>query len=270
MNEWLSHPAIQGGVAPFVAALIVAVLLRPFNLAGLAAATGFCVTAYLLNGTDFDPLTAARKGILLGMAAAVVGVLADALLRTARATGIAFGVAFGAAAVWVFWTALARKAPQEAALLGAAAALAVGVTVALNHRLRDAPVRAGAAGVALGLGAGGAAILGASATYGLYGIAIGAASGAFLLVQMATNRRTGAGATLTLPVAVVAMLFASGAVLLANLAWYALVPLALVPLAVRLPAAERWPIWLQAVVVALYALAPVAGSWILASQPGLD
>jgi hypothetical protein len=66
------------------------------------------------------------------------------------------------------------------------------------------------------------------------------------------------------------MLFASGAVLLANLAWYALVPLALVPLAVRLPAAERWPIWLQAVVVALYALAPVAGSWILASQPGLD
>jgi hypothetical protein len=87
---------------------------------------------------------------------------------------------------------------------------------------------------------------------------------------MATNRRTGAGATLTLPVAVVAMLFASGAVLLANLAWYALVPLALVPLAVRLPAAERWPVWLQAVVVALYALAPVAGTWILASKPGLD
>ena len=270
MNEWLSHPAVQGGVAPFVAAAAVAVLLRPFNLAGLAAATGFCATAYLLNGLAFDPLTAARKIILLGVAAAVVGVLADALARTARSAGVALGVAFGAAAIWVFWTALAQRSAREAALLGVLAALGVGVTVALNLPLRDAPVRAGAAGLGLGLGAGVAAILGASATYGLYGIAIGAASGAFLLVQMVTNRRTDAGATFVLPVAVIATLLAVGAVVLAKLAWYALVPLALVPLAVRLPASDRWPVWLQAVVLAVYALVPAAACWTLAWKFGLE
>jgi hypothetical protein len=270
MSEWLSHPAVQGGVAPFVAALAAATLLRAFNLAGLAAATGFCVTAYLINGLAFDPLTAARRIILLGVAAAVVGVLADALARTARSAGVALGVAFGAAAVWVFWTALAHKSAREAALLGALAALAVGGTVALTHRLRDAPVRAGAAGLGLGLGAGVAAILGASATYGLYGIAIGAASGAFLLVQMVTNRRTDAGATFALPVAAIATLFAVGAVVLAKLAWYAPVPLALVPLAVRLPVSERWAIWLQAVVLAVYAFVPAAACWMIAWKFGLE
>ena len=268
MNEWLSHPAVQGGLAPFVAALVVATLLRPFNLAGLAAATGFCVTAYLLNGLAFEPLTAVRKIILLGVGATVVGVLADALARGARSAGVALGVAFGAAAIWVFWTALVHKPASEAVLLGVLAALAVGVTVALSHALRDAPVRAGAAGLGLGLGAGGAAILGASATYGLYGLSIGAASGAFLLVQMITNRRTDAGTTLALPVAAVASLLAAGAVVLAKLAWYAVVPLALVPLAVRLPAPERAPVWLQAVVLALYAAAPAAASWALAWKLG--
>jgi hypothetical protein len=131
-------------------------------------------------------------------------------------------------------------------------------------------VRAGAAALGLGLGAGMAAILGASATYGLYGIAIGAGAGAFLLVPMLTNRKTAAGATLTLPAAVGATLFAAGAVLLAKLAWYALVPLVLVPLAVRLPAPERAPVWVQAIVLSAYALAAAAVSWVLAWKLGID
>jgi hypothetical protein len=129
-------------------------------------------------------------------------------------------------------------------------------------------VRAGAAALGLGIGAGVAAILGASATYGLYGIAIGAGAGAFLLVQMITNRKTGAGATLTLPAAVGSALLGAGAVLLAKLAWYALVPLVLVPLAARLPVPERAPVWLQAVVASAYALAAAAAAWALAWQFG--
>jgi hypothetical protein len=270
MTEWLSNPAVQGGVAPFVVALVVVLALRRFKLAGLAIAAGFGVTAYLLNGFDFVPLTATRKIILVGMAAAAVGVAVDGVARSARAAGVALAVAFGAAAIWVFWSVLSQKAPAEAIAFGATAALAVGITVVLNHGLRDAPVRAGAAGLGLGLGAGIAAILGASATYGLYGIAVGAASGAFLLVQMVTNRTAAAGAALTLPIAVLTMLLAAGTVLLAKLAWYALVPLALIPLAARLPAPERWPIWLQAVVRSTGALAPAAMAWTLAWKFGLD
>jgi hypothetical protein len=270
MEVWLSHPAFQGGIAPFATALVAALVLRPFNLAGLSVIVGFAATAYLLNGVTFEPLTATRKIILVSAAAAVAGILVDAVARSTRAVGIALAIAFSAAAVWVFLSVLAQKAPLQAAQLALVPVLAVAVTVALTHALREDPVRAGAAGLGLGLGAGVAALLGASAVYGLYGIALGAGSGAFLLAQMLLNRRTTAGAALTLPLAVAAALFAAGAVVLASLAWYAVVPLVLVPLAVRLPLPQKGPVWVPAIVASIYALAPAALSWSLAWRFGLE
>jgi hypothetical protein len=270
MEAFLSNPAVQGGVAPFVAGLVVAIVLGRFNLAGLAVVAGFCACAYLLNGLTFVPLTATRKIILVTVAAAAAGVVVDGVARSSRTAGAALAIGFGAVAIWVFWSVLSQRPPQEAIASGAVAAIAVAATVWLCHRLNDSPVRAGAAALGLGLGAGIAAILGASATYGLYGIAIGAGAGAFLLVQMLTNRKTAAGATLTLPAAVGAALFAAGAVLLAKLAWYALVPLVLIPLIARLPAPERLPVWLQAIVLSAYALAAAAGSWVLAWKLGIE
>jgi hypothetical protein len=270
MDDWLANPAVQGGVIPFVAGLVVALVLGRFSLAGLAVAAGFCACAYLLNGLTVVPLTATRKILLLTLAAAAVGVVVDGTVRSARAAGAALALAFGAGAIWVFWSVLSQRPPQEAAASGAVAAIAVSVAVWLNHRLRDAPVRAGSAALGLGLGAGVAAILGASATYGLYGIAIGAGAGAFLLVQMLTNRKTAAGATLTLPAAVGSALFGAGAVLLAKLAWYALVPLVLIPLVARLPASERAPVWLQAIILSVYAFTAAAVSWVLAWKLGIE
>ena len=270
MESFLSNPAVQGTLAPFVAGLVVAIVLGRFGLAGLAVAAGFGVCAYLLNGLAFAPLTATRKIILVTLAAAAIGVVVDGIARSSRTIGIALALGSGVAAIWVFWSVLSQRPPQEAAAFGALAAIAVAATVWLNHRLADAPVRAGAAALALGVGGGIAAILGASATYGLYGIAIGAGAGAFLLVQMITNRRTAAGATLVLPAAVGSALFAAGTVLLAKLAWYALVPLVLVPLAARLPAPERAPVWLQAIILSVYAFAVAAVSWVLAWQLGLE
>ena len=264
MEEWLSHPAVQGGIAPFAAALIATLVFRPFNLAGLSVVVGFAVTAYLLNGATFEPLTATRKIILATGAAALAGIAADALSRSGRAAGIALAVAFSAVAVWVFWSVLAQKAPVLAVQLALVPVLAVAATTALTHMLREDPIRSGAAGLGLGLGAGVAAILGASAVYGLYGIALGAGSGAFLLVQMLTNRRSTAGAALTLPLAVAAALLAAGTALLAKLAWYAIVPLVLIPLAVRLPVPQKGPVWLQAIVASVYALALADFAWTLA------
>lgn len=270
MHEWLSHPAVQGGVAPFVVALVATLLLRPFNLSGLAVTAGFGVAAYLLNGLTFEPLTATRKIIVVAGAAMLIGIVVDIAARSARSAGIALAIAFGAAGIWVFWSVLSQKAPLEAARLALVPVLAVVAAVALMHALRDDPVRAAAAGLGLGVGTGVAAILGASAVYGLYGIALGAGAGAFLLVQMLSNRRSAAGAALTLPSAAAAALLAAGTAVLAKLAWYAIVPLVLIPLAVRLPVPAKGPVWLQAIVASLYAFALAALAWTLAWKFGLE
>ncbi|MGH8631489.1 MAG: hypothetical protein ACREU7_12100, partial [Burkholderiales bacterium] len=151
---------------------------------------------------------------------------------------------------------------------GAGIALHVGVMVALLGVLQAQPVRAGGAALGLGLGTGIAAILGASATYGLYGIALGAGAGAFLLVQMLTGRTTTAGALFALPAALAAALLGAGAMLLAQLAWYALALLLLVPAAALLPLPQKQAVWLQSVVVSLYTFSPAAVAWVLAWQYG--
>jgi hypothetical protein len=61
---------------------------------------------------------------------------------------------------------------------------------------------------------------------------------------------------------------AAGTVLLAKLAWYALAPLVLIPLAARLPVPERAPLWLQAVFASAYALVAAAAAWALAWPGG--
>jgi len=89
-------------------------------------------------------------------------------------------------------------------------------------------------------------------------LAAAAGAGAFLLPQMLMGRRSHAGGTFTLPAMLIGGLIATGAMVLAKLPWYALLVLALVPLAVRLPGPERAPVWLQAVIFSLYGFA-VAG-----------
>lgn len=270
MEDWLSHPAVQGGAAPFLLALLAAAVLRPLNSAGLAVVAGFGVTAYLVNGLTLDPLTATRKIIVVTVVAAFVGGVVDAFARTARTTGIYLATAFGAAAAWVFWSVLSQKPPLEAVRLAVIPVLAVGSTVLLVHKLHEDGVRAGAAGLGIGLGSGFASILGASAVYGLYGIALAAGAGAFLLVQMLTNRRAAAGVALTLPLAVAGALLAAGTALLAKLAWYAIIPLVLIPLAVRLPLPQKGGLWLQAIVASMYALGLAAVAWVLAWQFGVE
>ena len=148
---------------------------------------------------------------------------------------------------------------------GATAVLLCGWLVGCTQAsLPEQPIRAGSAGLALGLGAGGASILGASALFGQYGIAVGAGSGALLLIQMIFNRKYAAGATFMLPAALACGLLVSGAVILAQLQWYAALILALVPLAVRLPGPERAGVWLQAFVYSLYGFVVVAGSFAVA------
>ncbi len=84
MNDLLNHPAVQGGLAPFVAALIVALVLGRAKLAGLAVIAAFCTAVYLISGFGFTPLTATRKIVLLGLTAAAVGILTDFAFKPTR------------------------------------------------------------------------------------------------------------------------------------------------------------------------------------------
>jgi hypothetical protein len=267
VNDILNHPAVQGGAAPFVAALVVALALGRVRLGGLAVVAAFATAVYFIAGFSFTPLTATRKIILLGLAAPVVGLLADFAFRPKRAGYALFALAGGVAALWVFWPVLAQQETVQAWLLGGTAVIATAWMVGFSQLfLSEHPIRAGSAGLGLGLGSGIAATLGGSASYGMYGIALGAGAGAFLLQQIIVGRKTDAGATFTLPATLTAGLVASGAMVLAQLQWYVVLMLALVPVAARLPLPQRAPLWLQGLLASIYTTVVAGASCALAWQ----
>ncbi len=57
LNEWLNHPAVQGGIVPFIAALIATELLNRLRLSGLAVIAGFYVSYALPDMGDDLRLT---------------------------------------------------------------------------------------------------------------------------------------------------------------------------------------------------------------------
>jgi hypothetical protein len=164
----------------------------------------------------------------------------------------------------VLWPALAQRPAAEAWLQGGTAAVSVAWMIGYSQaRLSDHGVRAGAAGLALGLGVGIAVFFGASNTFSLFAIALAAASGAFLLVQLVAGKESFAGATYMFTVTLTAGLLAAGAVVLAKLPWYTLPVLALIPVAAGLPAPPA-PLWLQAGLRSLYGLGVAAVACFLA------
>lgn len=239
--------------------LVVALLLSPLRLGGLAIIAGFAACVQLTSGFEFAPLTATRKVVLVALAAAALGPVFDFVLKPARIGNALITLAAGAAPLWVFWPVLTQKAGPESWLLGTVMAATTAFMVGGGlTRLAADGVRAGAAALGGGLGAGIGAILGASISYGLLGIAIAAAAGGYLLPQMLRGKRSDAGATLALPAMMTVALIAGGAMMLAQLPWYSVLALALVPLAATIPLPARAPVALQAVAVSLSASAVAA------------
>jgi hypothetical protein len=264
LHELLSNPAVQGGAAPFAVALLVAIALAPFRLAGLALIAGFAVCMHLVSGIQITPLTATRKILIVALGAAALGPAVDFAFRPKRVWPALLALAAAVGALWVFWPVIVQRGGQQSWAFGGVTALGAALAVGTAHaRLAGDGVRAGAATLALGLGTGVAAFLAASLSYALYGVAIGAAAGAFLLPQMVRNRTVHAGATFLLPAVVTGMLIANGAMLLAQLPWYCVLLLALTPLAASLPG-PKGAAWLQAVVCSLYGFLVAALACVLA------
>jgi hypothetical protein len=262
LKDLLANPIVQSSVLPLLAALVCAAVLYPLRLEGLAAAAGFLAAVYAIGNFAFEPLTATRKIVVLGAAAAIFGALFDLAVKPTRLTAPMLGAIFGVAALWAFASVLGQKIPLEAAMFGAAVVVLTAWLVLATVTLHYDPARAGAAGLGLGLGAGVAAVLGASALIGQYGMALGAACGGFLLLLLILGPRVSAGTALTLTVSVLAALLSAGAVLLAQLHWSSLVALAMVPVLVRLPLPGT--LWMKPVVASVYALVAAGGACALA------
>jgi hypothetical protein len=266
VEELLNHPAVQGGVAPFIVGFVVARVLAPLRAGGLAAVAGFLTAVVLVGAFQFSPLTATRKVILLGLLAPAIGLVADLAFKPTRATGPVLGALFAAASIWVFVSVLKQKPVSEALLTGGGIALLTAWLVAATYSLRDRPVRLGAAGVVLGVGVGGAALLSASASYGQYAMALGAGAGGYLLVQMVLGRVQAGGAAFALAIGVTGGLLAGGIFLLAQMPWIALPVLALIPLAAQAPLPRKAPVWGQAILASVYAGIPAAAACALIWQ----
>ena len=86
-------------------------------------------------------------------------------------------------------------------------------------------------------------------------MALGAACGGFLLVQMIFGRRIDAGLVFCLAAGVQGALVAAGALMLGRSRLDRARHPRAVPLAARLPLPPRWPVWAQVVLASLYTLA---------------
>src|SRR5665647_3423582 len=259
LQELLNNPVVQAGLAPFLVALITAVLFRRIKLSGLAVITGFAVTVYLASDFTIEPLTSVRKIVLLGLIGAALALLLT--LFNLRRLGSLLPVLGGAAAIWTVQRILQQQPTQAILLWGAGCAAYVAILVWGMDKLSDKePLRAAGAASALGIGTGGAALVGASALLGQFGLALGSAAGAHLLIQMIGNKPLPAGRTFTFPLAMIAGLTGCVAVLSAQLPWYALPILAAIPFAAWFAPLPRLSVRMQSLLLSILTFAFAVGA----------
>jgi hypothetical protein len=237
METLLDRPEVQSAVLPFAIALVLALGLRKLTATAWlwAMFAAFAVSALLINGFTLTPLTGTRKIILLVGAALVAAALLPGVLARLRLQRPFVDLFCLLALAWVFWTVVARMQTGQIAMF-TAAAVAFALTLQLSfERVAANPAQLHGAGLGLLLGVGLAATAAASALLGQLALALAAACGGVYLAWVIT----GAGGAakrpvVTLPYVLAPLLLGVASVLFARLPWYALIPLALIPLAVSL------------------------------------
>jgi hypothetical protein len=73
----IHEPWVQAGLAPFLAGFVVALLLFRLRLGGLAAAAGFCATAWLMGVLELSSGTARQRMLQLALRPPARGLVAD-------------------------------------------------------------------------------------------------------------------------------------------------------------------------------------------------
>lgn len=267
MDELLQNPAFQAGIAPFVVALPLAILLARTRLLGLAQLAGFLVLAGMAIGFSLESLTAVKRLVLVAVGSGVAILVLELLGGRADALRWVVLAFLAVGCTWMLWRLLVQKETSVALLTGVLAAAYVTVLAGSMLLVSRDPVRGASAGLMIGLGMGAVAILGASAVLGSVTIAVGAAAGATLLAQMVRGEAP-TGATISLPAATVTGLAGVLATQSAVVPWYCLVPVLAAPWATRLvPAGSLPKPWMRAFACSALALLPmlvaVALAWAL-------
>lgn len=271
MQTLLDDPLVQAALAPLLLALLVGGVLLRTRLVWFAVVVAVATEVALSTGIGFTPLTASRKVLLLVLVAPLLGLALDLLPRPPRATTAMLAVLCGAVSVWAFWSVIVQREPAQTLALAAALALFVGLMVVLTLRLRHDGAAGGAATVALGLAVGVTAVLSASIGNFANGIALAVGGAALLLWQFASQRELAPGYLGMLGVGLAVALFTSATFMLAQLPWYAMPALLLVPLAAHLNVfAQRTPrlrmVALTPLCVAV-ATAPMLAAWLATRTP---
>lgn len=252
MHAFVTQPAIQAFLAPFLIALLSAELFQRLRLSGLAIIAGFAITVYLTGNFAYSLHTATHKIIWLGMASCLLAIpltLANWPLWRPLLTVVA-----ASAAVWVLQNQLLAHPLATVLQWGAGITFYVGWLVFWMDDLQDSPVRAASAGTALGLGSGATLLIAGVTLLGKFDLAVGSAALAFLFIMFLSNHHLPCGRTFTLPLALITGLSSCLAVLSTKLPWYTLAVLAVIPLAAKLPASDKSPVWIQATLLTTAAL----------------
>jgi len=231
MSNLLSNPAIQSGVIPLILAITLGFLLkqRSWIQPTLSFGIAFYLSVYLATGLQLFPLTSTRKILIIGFLAIIIGILLDTGKLKLKNT-YSFILALGmVASLWEIWPVLVR---QEGIYIFGMLILALGYVAWLSasvHNQRKRVEQSAMMALALGLGTGISAILGASALIGQLAMAIGAIAGAWLLLCL-FKQNVVSGSTFILPMGLLSGLLGVSAVIYASLPWYCLIPLLAVPL----------------------------------------
>jgi hypothetical protein len=272
MTNLFDFPEVQSFVLPLLTALLVGTAADRFGLAnrGIGMIAGFIVAVLFVNGVELQPLTAARKIILLGLAAAVVGAFVDQRRAAWAGRPLYFAMLSLLVGAWVLAVTLLRKSGMELLIASAGSALYTAWIVYWLDRLHDDELRATSATVSLGLGTGIAAVIGSSGLFGQLAVAVSAGAGGVMLLALLRKKNT-TGSVLTLPAGMLLSLIGCSAVVFADLPWIVLVILGLIPpLAHRVPAPESWSRWRRAAFLTISTLAlagiALAYAWYLAGS----
>jgi hypothetical protein len=253
MKQLLSQPEIQSAVVPFVVALLAyfslqKVTARAWIWALLAA---FLASALLINGVTVTPLTGTRKIILLVIASFFVAALLPRVMPRQNLQRQFSAIICQLALLWVFWAVVARMQSSAMALFLIGSIGLVLMLENLFNRVADDPAKLHGAGLSLLLGVGLSATAAASALLGQLALALAAASGGAFLAWVLSGKEQTKQSITTLPYVMAPSLLGVAAVIFARLPWYALIPLASIPLAVNLVPQKTESRFLRALLASL-------------------
>ncbi|NOX93398.1 MAG: hypothetical protein GXP18_13370 [Gammaproteobacteria bacterium] len=244
MQELLDNPAIQAAAAPFVVALVLALVLRRFlpGGTGLAIIGGFFVAVWLTTGLTLQPLTSTRKIIICSLTLPFVVLLLEFIPAMPRSIWLKRmfrllpALLLAAAALWIIWPVVRRQEGMAIWVMASPVMLYAAVIIfgtgALGRMQERAFSAQAANALVLAMGTGVTTLIAASALYGQLAFAVSAATGAVIVAGLlgSAEKSAGPGLLAMYAAAVPVALLAAAATVYAQLPVLVLLCLALVPL----------------------------------------